>query len=68
MTIQEIKNQIEKLIRKAESGADWAEICRLEQLAIDQRSMCDVCDERPWEYQAVVCGIQTSYCEQCSNG
>lgn len=30
MNAEQLKARIEKLMRKAESGADWAEICRLE--------------------------------------
>lgn len=32
-----------------------------------ERSNCDICDLRPWEYRATVCGIETLICEECGN-
>lgn len=34
MTSQQIQSQIEALSRKAETGADWADICALEDLRL----------------------------------
>jgi hypothetical protein len=28
--IEEVEARLDKLVRRAESGADWAEICRIE--------------------------------------
>lgn len=38
MTIEQIKSRIEKMIRTAETGEDWAEICALESQMIEQES------------------------------
>lgn len=34
MTAQDVQFQIDSLKTKAESGADWAEICRLEDVRL----------------------------------
>jgi hypothetical protein len=26
---------------------------------------CDVCDKRPWTHTAIVCGIETFFCDAC---
>lgn len=35
MDPEELQSEIESLIRKAETGEQWAEICRLEAVMVD---------------------------------
>lgn len=44
----ELRNEIERLMPRAESGSDWAQICALEQIAIaaERGEVCDV-DAKP---------------------
>lgn len=43
MTAQDIRSQIDTLRRTAETGAQWAEICRLEALTIAADEPCPLC-------------------------
>jgi hypothetical protein len=38
MSKEQIQNLIERLIRTAETGEQWAEICRLEQIMVEMPS------------------------------
>lgn len=40
MTSQEIRSEIERLIPKAESGEQWAEICAMEVEAVELEREC----------------------------
>lgn len=44
MTREEIQSEIDALIPKAETGEQWAEICRLEALMVELQPVVDVVD------------------------
>jgi hypothetical protein len=58
-TAEEIRRNIATLIPKAESGADWAEICKLESLAVNL--------EENGEHVCVIHGAcgGVNYCPEC---
>jgi hypothetical protein len=44
MTREDIQAEIDALIPKAETGEQWAEICRLEALMVEIAPMAEVAD------------------------
>ena len=59
MTTEQLRQEIKRLIPKAESGEQWAEICRLEALMLNGPFYCACGREMSSEQE------QMGVCREC---